>query len=1126
MALPRPASRLRTLSAVLRALAALLTLAALLAGLPWLLWQATAALLPGGMDALSHLFTRSDTTNVALLFVAAIGWTGWLSFVVSLLVEIPARLSGRSAPRLPGLRLSQRAAATLVGSILVLLPTGTALAAPATAHAVTAAQLPVQNFPAATAQLAQPATSTAPAADTSPAPAAQHTYTVRAVRPAESLWSIAEHLTGHGELYTTIAAANEGRTMADGTTFRTNSPIQPGWILQLPAGLPLLNPTPVHAQPTSTTPAANTPASTPHRHLVRPGDSLWTIAEREYHDGARYQEIFDANRDKPQPTGGRLSDPDELEVGWSLDIPTPAAPAPAPAPESPGHIAAPTPGIPAPGPAAPRPATPHDTPRAQGSSAAPAPPTATPAQPAPSTPEPPTGSANSASRPPTPAPSTTPSTPATPTTPPAVQPSPSTRQHIQLTTVAGAFALLAAAITGALTLRRILQRRRRAPGETIAIAEETTLAAAQLSEAAHPTLADELDLALRTLAHHAQADNRPLPVIRAARISGQAIEVLPGAADTDAQPPFVEGNDSWWVLPTTAALLSREEATSITAPYPLLTTIGATEDDSVVLLNLAHPRIVLLEGAAEQIREVCISIALELGMSPWAAHVEIVTLGFGDELPHLLPTSRIAHKREPAHAVRDLGDWMLTAYQQPEETAQPYLLLCAAELDSDTAWQLAEALDKAGGLSVTLVAPAAQTSQHFPDAEILDASTSALQDLDTLGLPLRLQRLDEAAFQQIAGQLRISGQPPLPAEGAWQNVPAEPATTPATAAPAAAESPCVVPDAEDTTQDPAPANLGAFPALVSASTDPAALHLAPTGPPPSSPRPADAPATSSTEAEASEPAPCTRNPAPTAHEETDRRDPAQTRDLHAPEISVLGPVHVPGLSSSGHGPRTAQLAALLFFKPGRSADTLCADMDPLNPWSKKTLDSRIGDLRRSFGDDPHGTPYVPRRTAREDPYRLSPHVRCDWTRFTQLAEQALAGGPAYVHDLERALHLVRGKPFGASPPPWAEPHQQEMTTRIIDIAHTIAIWRMTPGPHHDLAAARQAVATGLEVDETAEILYRDWLRIEHAAGNRPGLFTISTRVQQISRDNRIPLDPETEHLIDHLLGAGQRAHGF
>ncbi|MCT9093532.1 LysM peptidoglycan-binding domain-containing protein [Streptomyces sp. ASQP_92] len=1095
MALPRPASRLRTLSAVLRALAALLTLAALLAGLPWLLWQATAALLPGGLDALSHLFTRSDTTSVALLFVAAVGWIGWLSFVVSLLVEIPARLRGRSAPRLPGLHLSQRAAATLVGSILVLLPTSTALAAPATAHAVTAAQLPGQNSPAA-APSATPSTTTAGAFDASPTPVAQRTYTVREMRPAESLWSIAEHLTGHGELYTKIAAANEGHTMADGTTFRTNAPIQPGWILQLPADLPLLNPTPAPAQTTGTTPTSA------HRDTVRPGDSLWTIAEREYHAGARYQEIFNANRDKPQPTGSRLTDPDELEVGWSLDIPAPAAPAP----QSPGHTTAPpSTDHPAPPPTAPAPAAPHDTPRPQAPSATPAAPTTTPSRPAPS-----------ASAPATP--STAPSAPATSSTPPAAQPSVSARQGVQLTTVAGAFALLAAAITGALALRRLLQRRRRTPGETIAIAEETSLAAAQLAEAAEPTLVDELDLALRTLAHHAQADGRPLPDIRAARLSQHTVSLLPSEPDAEPQLPFAAGEEGWWTLPAAAELLDAEQAHTVPAPYPLLTTIGATEDDAVVLLNLAPSRVILLNGTAEHIRETCTSLALELGMSPWAQRVEIMTLGFGEELPHLLPTSRIAHKREAAHAVRDLGDWMLTAYQQPEDADQPYLLLCATELDSDTAWQFAEAFDKAGDLPVVLVAPAAQTSNHFADAEVLDASSEELQDLDGIGLAVRLQRLEDAAFQQIAAELRISGQPPIPAEGAWQHVPAEPAT-PAPLPPSDLVEPTGTPLAVAVPSN-SPGDFGAFPALMTATTDPAALRLVPD---PAAPA-LSAPSTTNG-LNAAPPSPDTAPIPSSAAGTPSEPDENAPHDLHAPEISVLGPIHVPGVST-GHGPRVAQLGALLYFKPGRSADTLCVDMDPLTPWSKKTLDSRLGDLRRSLGDDPDGNPYVPRRTGLADGYSLSPHVRCDWTRFQQLAERALANGPTAVGDLERALSLVRGKPFGPAPLPWAEPHQQEMVTRIVDVAHTVATWRMAPGPHHDLTAARQAVATGLDVDESTELLYRDWLRIEHAAGNRPGLYTASTRVQQVSRTNRCPLDPETAQLIDSLLGAGQRAEGY
>jgi hypothetical protein len=160
---------------------------------------------------------------------------------------------------------------------------------------------------------------------------------------------------------------------------------------------------------------------------------------------------------------------------------------------------------------------------------------------------------------------------------------------------------------------------------------------------------------------------------------------------------------------------------------------------------------------------------------------------------------------------------------------------------------------------------------------------------------------------------------------------------------------------------------------------------------------------------------------------------------------------------------------------------------------------------------------VPRRKAGEDPYRLSPGVRCDWTYFLQLIERALPLGPAGLTDLEKALTLVRGRPFGGKPLPWAEPYQQEMITRIIDVAHTVATYRTPAGPHHDLSTARQAVTTGLDVDDTAELLYRDWLRIEHAAGNRQGLHTAITRLQHINTALDCSPELETQHLINQLL---------
>jgi hypothetical protein len=216
-----------------------------------------------------------------------------------------------------------------------------------------------------------------------------------------------------------------------------------------------------------------------------------------------------------------------------------------------------------------------------------------------------------------------------------------------------------------------------------------------------------------------------------------------------------------------------------------------------------------------------------------------------------------------------------------------------------------------------------------------------------------------------------------------------------------------------------------------------------------------------------------------------------------------------------------QLAALLYFRPGRGADALCTDMDSVSPWSTSTLNARMQGLRSCLGTDPAGSPYVPRRKTGEDPYRLAAGVRCDWTRFLHLVEPALPQGPSGVNDLEKALTLVRGKPFGGRPLPWAEPHQQEMTTRIIDVAHAVATYRTPTGPHHDLNAARRAITTGLDADDTAELLYRDWMRLEAARGNRSGLHTAITRLQQVNQALDCSLEPETEQLITTLLHASR-----
>ncbi|MEU5632107.1 hypothetical protein ACH47C_23350 [Streptomyces rishiriensis] len=1142
---PSPAAAVwRTLGRLLKAVLSLVVLAAAVAGLPLLLAWATPVIWASTHDALTHLLDRQDTGAAFLLLLVAVGWIGWAQFAFCAVRELIAQVRGRTwhAPR--GMGASQRAAALLIGSILVLLPTSSALASDAqAAPATTAAHVPGQPQARQAAETEQASRSSASTA------ASSTSYTVREMRPAESLWGIAERVLGDGERWREIAALNEGHTMVDGTVFRANSFLQPGWQLQMPDGSTEVGG--LRTQLGAAAPAAD--GKSEHVVTVHSGDYLSKIAEKELGDGDEWTELFKASQGQEQPHGlPKITDPNVIYPGQQVTVPgaqsdqssqdrdqgdeagsqetTP------PTSQKPGAGTDQTPApsqTTTPAPPSSVPSTPASRPAEQ-----PGQDQASPSAPASATPQPSVSATPSAASPATSAEasdSAAASSPAaTASETPATAP---TSSPLNLRTVLGAGALLAAAITGALALRRTLQRRRRKPGETIAIASETSTAEAQLAAAAEPGGAARLDVALRTLAHQAtQEEDAILPPLRAARIGTRTVEVLPEDLTAAPAVPFVAGQGGWWALPADAVVLDEDDAREVPAPYPGLVTIGSTETGDLLLLNLAGLSALLLDGNPVHITEVCTSLALELGMSPWASEVEVVTVGFGEDLPQLLPTARIAHMRQAAHALRDLSERLLEAHQMPETEHQPYLLLCASSLDADTAWQFADVVDKAGTVPVTLIAPASTAAAHFPEAEILNASLHEPQNLDYVGVDITVQRLEHAAYLQITTALKVSGQASHPAEGPWQDVPDEPDHLPQPEQSAPKEPAAAAAAAVPSVSLAAASDAGSrvFPALLAASADPSGLRLLPTATPapaagdhpgpstravPPSPAPVP-PATAQTtsgdlapEADAAE-ALLEEREAPVAEE-------CEAHDLHAPEIRVLGPVEVTDVDSTGHGPRMAQLAALLFFRPGRSADVLCSDMDPVSPWSSSTLNARLQGLRRSLGNDTAGNPYVPRRRSGEDPYQLAPGVRCDWSRFLQLVERALPLGPSGLTDLEKALTLVRGRPFGGKALPWAEPYQQEMVTRIIDVAHTVATYRTPAGPHHDLSVARQAVATGLDVDDTAELLYRDWLRIEYAAGNRQGLHMAISRVQQVNRALDCSLEMETTQLINELLnGSG------
>ncbi|MFJ3840578.1 LysM peptidoglycan-binding domain-containing protein [Streptomyces sp. NPDC090054] len=1105
----RPArSGARTAAAILRALLSLTVLAALIVGLPALLWWATTIVGPPGLAALSSLLSTDDSGQVFLLLLAAAGWIGWACFAVAVLLEIPAQLRGRAAPQIRGL-VGQRAAAVLVGAIFVALPTGTALAAPSLAPPATAqpAAVSATSTPGAPSEARQATGTTAEA---------EVTHRVRDARPAESLWSIAEQRLGDGEKWTDIAALNTGRTMTDGQVFDADQPIHPGWILHLPPTATTPTPPAPDAAPAAATstevPATAAPAvATPTTNLaaqgnrsesavgaaytVRDGDSLSSIAGEQLGNRDRFHEIWELNQGAPLPDGGVFTDPDLIYPGQQLTLPEGGKPQEAAPPD--GRFEAPV--TPTPSPAV----TPSATASTPPARTAPSP--TPPAKASPATTPTPTAPVATA---PQHTPATSPTAPATQVpkppsasaTPAAVSEAQPAADHVNWALVGGVGTLLAASLAGALGVRRILQQRTRRAGQTIAQDADPTDTEQVLEAAAEHEGVELLDQVLRALARQAAEDDVELPTLRGAHLTADGITLLLDEPAT-AIAPFLAGDDArTWILDGKAVLPSADDLADVQAPYPGLVTLGASAD-GLLLADLTTCRVLLLDGTEEEALEVGRALALELGTCAWTDYNEILTTGLGSRLAGLLPQGRIRSMPHLPAVAADLGELLLEAHQNGEQ-ALPWMVIGAGDHDEDHVTQLADALAAARDLFTAVVLPATPaTRRAFPHAEMLDTTRDTEARLDPLDLPVTLQRVTDEQYRQYVHALQVTTEDANGATGAWEFTESHDQA-------AAAGTPLTVRVTSEDATDPGKpyaALLAGLNPSTEASTTPqtAGETVKPSDPEVTGPvvGAASMPNQSGGESD-SAPASPVATPAATAGSVV--------------RIEMLGPLRITGTAVSAHSSRTTAIAALIHLRPGRSVESLCQMVDPISPWSTRTLHSRLSELRGAIGTTTEGQPPLSRPKAGIG-YTFHPTVTSDWEAFKALASRGLTAGPnAGIADLETAMALVRGKPFDGRTPPWAEPVVQEMMARITDTAHTLAHWH-TDSDHPDLDAARRTIHRALEVEVTSEVLYRDLLTIEWTAQNTAAIHKTVARLQQMARTYDITLDEITEDTINRVL---------
>lgn len=1057
-------------------LAATLGLVSILVGLPWLLIQVGLGELPSitSWTDLVDLLLRRDDGTLALVVIKGIGWLTWGLLAGLIVLEIAARVRGVQPRDLPGLRLPQIAARQLVvaaAALFVALPGPTL-----SAHA--------DPVPVPTATANQTVTPTATRAE-EPAeevpatlvPTRQHT-----VKRGESLWSIADAELGNGRRYTEIAALNQRLLSGKSDDF-----LRPGWVLSLPV------------DESDATPSNGATAT----YTVRKGDTLSEIALDQLDDAHAYPRIFEASRTITQPGGQHLTDPDVIDVGWTLAIPKATTDPTKDVPET-ARRAEPEDQA----------ASPQAEPDSADSTSPSRPvvvvsPAATPGQPTPVT------SAASVTH----APESSPVSAAT-----AEDSAPTPGWLVN--GLVGAGSILAGSLWLALGRRRAAQLRRRRPGRMIATPPpeldpmEKTLRTEGAAAALDVAFVDE---ALRRLAARQGRAGEPMPRL-AALEQADAVLRLHLADPMDLPEPWQQAPDRLrWEIPTTTELAQVGPLDpALPAPYPQLVTLGLDDHGHRWLYNLEEAGVLRLTGDPDRARNFARHTAAELAVHPWTRDVQVECVGIAAEAVALNPR-RVRHHDAAditAHVIADtvamidrtreanldIATGRATLLDDPLWDSRLLLLDAArTELTEQLARLLNDQHRQTGTVLVLLDAPDAQEDL---DAEVLYFTGDGRVVLPGVGLKLIAAGL---TAQETAGCAAIFAQAdepdveypehPEPADG-WRahtnqagqllpdltfprdETPDEPVNN------LLPEDDEVYLDAAAVTSD----DLGAL-----------AVHV----------------------------------PVPVA-EQVERDDPTLDDDLRTwfdphcnlPKLMLLGPLTVrvaptgKPTAAAGRKPYFSELLAYLATRPHGATTEEVSDAMRI-PTDRVRKD--ILALRTWLGVNPRtGRQHLP-DSRQTDAARLRGQaayqvedVLVDADLFRRLRARGEARGPAGLADLRHALSLVKGTPLGQlrrEGGAWLSEGQrldQLLECAIVDVAHLVTTASLALGDH---TAAQEAAEISTRVAPAEETAQLDLAAALAAQGHHRAAEQL-LRDQVFNRsddEDEIPaeLPARTEQLIDN-----------
>lgn len=716
---------------VVRALAAVATLAAFVFGVPFALVALAPSYVPGGAFAASaspaDLVTRPDDGALLLLVLAAAAWLAWLAFTASVVVEVVASLKRAASPRLPGLPGVQRVAARLVASVWLLGSVGSGVAAlgtPALASPATLASAPV--VPHGPADGERPPLSPEPESVPEPAVDAVVTSTtgpIVRVERGDTLWSLAERHLGNGARYVEIRDLNAGRLQADGRTFEDADWILPGWTLELPSDA-------VGVQPAPGAPAHEAAATV----TVEQGDTLWDLAAEHLGDGGRYGEILDANRGTTQRDGTTLTDPDLIRPGWVLQMPgmdaaIPAAEAEITSPAATSEPVRPSAATGSQTPAVGSPLEETTTPDAELSDAATAPALADPAA----------GAGRDQGT--------------------TDQPGEANQQLWYL----GLTALGAAGVVAEIVRRRRLQHRARRPGELIPMPTPDSGAAAaerSLRAAPAPVSPAALKVALANLGCRCFDAGLDLPRIGAMLLDEHSLTVLLTEDFVQPVTPFVAVDSRTWRAATADIAAERPmEDSEQSVPHPLVVVLGHTESQTL-LVNLEAAGTLVVAGQTH-VRDVVRALLVELATSPLSSDVTVVVDSEWSRLAQAFEPHRMRGRHDDAER-QTLA--RRVAHHLTATGVDDVLQARGDRHAGDSSMPIVFAEHEAVG---TECAPWSGTALVTTDGAAagwrLDISPEGEATLVPWEIRFRPQRLDAASTERLH-ELLLTSVPPAPAE--------------------------------------------------------------------------------------------------------------------------------------------------------------------------------------------------------------------------------------------------------------------------------------------------------------------------------------------------------------------------